>query len=115
MTLRALAGPQRACRVACAKASEERDQDCEQHHSQFVPVTPAVSSSSCVEIMITAADFLVMPGIFWQHPACELIGLVRQPKNQRNNRTSNSVMKYTQPAIAISATLKNAPSNARSL
>ena len=64
MTLRALAGPQRACRIACAKASEERDKDREQHHSQFVPVILAVSSSSCVEIMITAADFLVMPGIF---------------------------------------------------
>ncbi|WP_167768127.1 hypothetical protein [Bradyrhizobium sp. MOS001] len=64
MTLRALAGPQRACRIAYAKANEERDQDREQHHSQFVPVILAVSSSSCVEIMITAADFLVMPGIF---------------------------------------------------
>lgn len=40
---------------------------------------------------------------------------VIQLKNQRNNLTSNNVMKYTHPAIAISATLKNKPSNARSL
>ncbi|QHP72602.1 hypothetical protein EI171_37960 [Bradyrhizobium sp. LCT2] len=74
-----------------------------------------VSSSSCVEIMMSAADFLATPEIFWAAP-CLRSGPPRaQPKNQRNNRTSNSVMKYTQPAIAISATLKNAPSNAHSL
>jgi hypothetical protein len=62
--------------------------------------------------MMNAADFLVMPENFC---ACEATGGALQLKNQRNNLTSNSVMKYTHPAIAISAMPKNAPSNARSL
>jgi hypothetical protein len=72
--------------------------------------------------MMSAADFLVMPEIFWAAECTpgnrELIArrsCMLQLKTQRNNRTSNSVMKYTQPAIAISATLKKTPSKARSL
>jgi len=55
------------------------------------------------------------PGIFGQRGAFELFVRQHQLRNQRKNLTSNNAMKYTQPAIAIIATLKNAPSNARCL
>nr|WP_162308314.1 hypothetical protein [Bradyrhizobium symbiodeficiens] len=64
---------------------------------------------------MNAADFLVMPRIFWAAPCPRMSRHALQPKNQRNNLTSNTVMKYIQPAIAISAMLKKAPSTARSL
>ncbi|MHC2818176.1 hypothetical protein ACVMBY_001736 [Bradyrhizobium huanghuaihaiense] len=64
---------------------------------------------------MSAADFLATPAIFLAAPCSRNDRSRAQLKNQTNNLTSNSVMKYTHPAIAISATLKNAPSNAHSL
>ena len=104
MTLSVLARPQRARRIACAEASEERDQDREQHHSQFIPVTLAVSSSSCVEIMITAADSVVMPGIFWAAPCMRsdrARASTEEPdeqshQQQRHNRADNAQLRTEQ-------------------
>jgi hypothetical protein len=50
------------------------------------------SSSSCVEIVITVADFVVTGGNFWA-AACLLPGRSHQPNSQKKNFTDSRMMK----------------------
>lgn len=68
-------------------------------HLRNVSISPdtlsfmKISSSSCDDIMMNIAEFLVRPANLWA-ALCSRIELrSHQPRNQRNNFTINSVMK----------------------